>query len=301
MAEAGVEHEYIFSEGRGMSDRCDNKWVQQIVDLQHEDGSWGCFHTLSQPTKAQPITTEQALRRLRILGLTKDDEPVARAIAYMEQNLKQPLPTVFHEKKHDSKTYGDLMLATWIRLFDLENETAQVIANKWAKIVSSAFQEGAYSNDRYVSTYEAEFVKLNPKAGCLADFVVFYQLALLPGFLSPEVESAMLDYVLPHKRGIVYIYNSPVNVLPEVFASKNASWYLSAIELLAAYDSAPKKLGFVVKWLKNNRDADGMWDMGAAVKDGIHFPLSDSWRKPEDRRRDCTARIKKLLERLTVN
>jgi hypothetical protein len=53
-----------------------SKWVKQILDLQHEDGSWGCFHTLSNPTKAQPMTTEQALRRLRILGLTKDDEPI---------------------------------------------------------------------------------------------------------------------------------------------------------------------------------------------------------------------------------
>ena len=281
-----------------MDNRCENKWVRQIVDLQHEDGSWGHFHTLSQPTKAQPMTTEQALRRLRILGLTKDDAPIARAIAYMEQNLRQPFPTVFQEKKHDSKTYGDLMLATWIRLFDPDNEDALVIAKKWAKIISSAFQDGEYTNERYVSAYEAEFLKLNPKAGCLADFVVFYQLALLPGLLSSEVESAMLDYVLPHKRGIAYIYNSPVNVLPVEFVSKNASWYLSAMELLVEYNSAPMKLGFVVKWLLANRDADGMWDMSAAVKDGIHFPLSDSWRKPEDRKRDCTARITKLIERL---
>jgi len=109
----------------------------------------------------------------------------------------------------------------------------------------------------------------------------------------------MLDYVLPHTRGIVYIYNSPVNVLPEVFASKNASRYLSAMELLAAYDSAPKKLGFVVEWLLDNRGADGMWDMGAAVKDGINFPLSDSWRKPKDRKSDCTARITKLIKMYT--
>ena len=26
-----------------MSNRYDNKWVQQIVDFQHEDGSWGLF------------------------------------------------------------------------------------------------------------------------------------------------------------------------------------------------------------------------------------------------------------------
>jgi hypothetical protein len=275
-----------------------NKWIKQIVSLQQNDGSWGCFHTLSRPTKAQPMTTEQALRRLRILGLTKDDEPITRAIAYMEHNLKQPFPTIFQEKKHDSKTYGDLMLAAWITLFDPQNEAALVIANKWARIISAAFQDGKYSKERYVSAYEAEFVKLNPKAGCFSDFVVFYQLALLPGLLIPEVERMMLDYVLPHKRGIVYIYNNPVNVLPETFSSRKASWYLSAMELLARYDCAPQKLGFVVKWLLDNRDADGTWDMGSDSKDGIHFPLSDSWRKSEDRKRDCTVRITKLLKTL---
>ena len=81
----------------------DNIWVQQILALQQEDGSWGHFHSLSQPTKQQPMTTEQALRRLWILGLTKDDQPIARTLAYMELNLLKPHPTVFHEKKHDSK------------------------------------------------------------------------------------------------------------------------------------------------------------------------------------------------------
>ena len=116
--------EYADSEGYKMSGHYTNKWVQQIIDLQHEDGSWGCFHTLSQPTKAQPITTEQALRRLRILGLKKHDEPIARAVTYMERNLIKPFPTVFHEKKHDSKTYGDLMLAAWIKLFDSTSNPA---------------------------------------------------------------------------------------------------------------------------------------------------------------------------------
>ena len=244
------------------------------------------------------MTTEQALRRLRILGLTKDDEPIARTVAYMERNLAQPFPTVFHEKKHDSKTYGDLMLAAWIRLFDTNNEAALVIAKKWARIISAAFQNGAYSHTRYVTAYEAEFVKLNPKAGCLADFVVFYQLALLPGLLEHDVESAMLDYVLAHERGIVYIYGGPLTDLPETFQSLKASRYLAALELLAGYGTASQKLGFATKWLLDNRSDGGEWDMGAAVKDGIHFPLSDSWRKPEDRRRDCTVRVEKLLNRL---
>lgn len=65
----------------------ESKWIQEIVNLQHEDGSWGLFHALSQPSNKRPITTEQALRRLRILGLTKDDECVRRALEYTEKCL----------------------------------------------------------------------------------------------------------------------------------------------------------------------------------------------------------------------
>lgn len=276
----------------------DNKWVQQILALQQDDGSWGHFHSLGKPTKQQPMTTEQALRRLRILGLTKDDEPIARTLAYMEHNLMQPYPTVFHEKKHDSKTYGDLMLAAWIRLFDPDNNAAFSIAKKWAKVITCAFQSGEYSHAEYVKAYESEFTKLNPKAGCLADFVVFYQLALLPGLISYEIESSMLDYVLVHQRGIVYIYESRLDTLPEQFNSRKANRYLAAMELLSDYSLAPGKLSFVVDWLKNQQDENGLWDMSPTVKDGIYFPLSNSWLKTEDRKRDCTLRVRRLLDKL---
>ncbi len=278
----------------------DNKWVQQILALQQDDGSWGNFHTLSQPTKQQPMTTEQALRRLRILGLTKGDESIARTLAYMEHNLMQPYPTVFHEKKHDSKTYGDLMLAAWIRLFDPDNITALSIAKKWAYIITCAFQSGEYSHAEYVKAYESEFTKLNPKAGCLADFVVFYQLALLPGLLNHEIEASMLDYVLVHQRGIVYIYESRLDILPEQFTSRKANRYLAAMELLSDYSLAPEKLGFVVDWLKSQQDENGLWDMSSTVKDGIYFPVSDSWLKIENRKRDCTSRVIRLIDKLEV-
>lgn len=279
----------------------DTKWASQILALQHEDGSWGHFHTLSNPTKAQPITTEQALRRLRILGFTKDDEPICRAMHYMETNLANPEPTVFHEKKHDSKTYGDLMLAAWLRLFDSGNKLALTIAKKWAAIIEAAFADGTYSHDAYVVAYETEIgKKLNPKAGCLTNFVVFYQMVLLQGMLAPGTERSVLDYALDFPTGMVYIYNKPLRDLPEAFASKQANHYLAAIELLAGYASAANELKFVAEWLMQHCGNDGLWDMGAVVKDGIHFPLSESWRNPANRKADCTYRISKLLKQLGV-
>jgi hypothetical protein len=64
-----------------------NKWIQEILELQQGDGSWGYFHSLSQPVKQKPITTEQALRRLRILGLTAADEPYNAPYAILKAAL----------------------------------------------------------------------------------------------------------------------------------------------------------------------------------------------------------------------
>ena len=43
------------------------KWANQIISMQHPDGSWGCFHTLRGDSDT-PITTEMALFRLELLG-----------------------------------------------------------------------------------------------------------------------------------------------------------------------------------------------------------------------------------------
>ena len=271
-----------------------NRWVHEILELQHDDGSWGCFHTLSQPARQQPITTEQALRRLRILGLSKEDEPIRRAIGYMERCLAQPVSPVFNEKIHDAKIFSDLMLSAWLRLFEPNNAAALPVARRWANIIEAAFANGGYDHSYYVEAYKTEF-GIRPQGGRLVDFVSFYPIALLQGLLTSQAEDRFLDYVLSHKAGIYYIYGKPLNVLPDEFASRQASCYIAAMELLSGYNSAPVKLGFATDWIMNNRDNSGQWDMGIQAKDGIYFPLSDSWRKAEDRRQDCTARVKRLL------
>lgn len=69
-----------------------NKWVQEIVSLQHEDGSWGLwFHSMGKPTSRFPLTTEQALRRLSILGLTKTTS-VCAALWNISKNASEVNP-----------------------------------------------------------------------------------------------------------------------------------------------------------------------------------------------------------------
>ena len=123
---------------------------------------------------------------------------------------------------------------------------------------------------------------------------MFYHAALLFGVLPPKTEELFLDYYLSKPDGMFYIYDKPLNRPPEIFASREASCYLAAIEVLSRYGQAKGKLKFVVDWLYANQDGNGQWDFGEKAKDGIYFPLSDRWDKTA-RLTDSTFRVRKIL------
>jgi hypothetical protein len=273
------------------------KWVIDLISLQQPNGSWGYFHSLS--TKSDyTITTEQALRRLRILGLDYRDKCIQKAVGYMKRYLlgEEDFPDR-KEKLHDWTIATHLMIAAQIRLFLPEDKLAVNIAHKWKDIIEYAFSGSEYSQKLYEEAYEETFHK-KPRGGRLVDFTNFYPLTLLSGLLSGDAESKVLDYVISRPEGIYYIYDKCLGVLPEDFASKQASRYLAAVELLSGYSAAKEKFSYVVKWLQENCGEDGFWDMGASTKDGIQYPLSASWKKDINRKIDCTVRVASLLVKL---
>ena len=273
------------------------KWAKQILDLQDEEGKWGQFHSLSK-SNGDRYTTEMALRRLKRLGFTMEDSCIQRAVAYMTACLRRekeiPDP---REKLHDWDIFTDLMLATWIRQFTLDCLEANRVANTWAKLITESFQSGTYCHESYVASYLETF-GMKPRGGRLVDFVNFYPIALLPGCLDEDTESSFLDYILQHETGIYYIYENRLTDLPSRFQHRKTSYYLAALELLAVYSTAGRKLSFAADWLLSQRNDRGTWDMGSCVNDKIYFPLSDSWRKRETREADCTYRITNLLNKI---
>ena len=280
----------------------DTKWAKEILAQQDENGLWGNFNTLSKPSKA-PITTEQALRRLYVLGFDINDEAIARTVTYMSDCLKgrKQMPDR-REKMHNWDIFTELMLAVWIRKFTLADRSANRVAGKWADIITRAFSSGSFSHEDCALAYTEIFGE-PPRGGRLVDFVTFYQLSLLPGMLNERTERLMMDYVLHYDKGIYYVFSRPsgdsrICNVPETFASREAGKYLAALELLAEYRNSIDMLHFASKWLYANQREEGNWDMGSEVKDGIYFPLSDNWKKKENRIADCTWRIRRLLDKL---
>ena len=283
---------------RGVGLFKDSKWSKEIISLQKPNGMWGHFHSLSEPNKKSPITTEQALRRLSILGYDIEDGCIAKAVAYMSDCLSdKTLIPERPEKLHNWDIFTDLMLATWIRRFTKDNDSANKIAGKWASLITSAFDKGTYNHVVYESSY-FDIFGMKPKGGRLVDFVTFYQVSLISDCLDENIEATLFDYIMNHESGIYYICNGPLTALPDSFMSKQACAYIAAMELIVSYRRNRHKLHFVADWLNLNKSANGMWDMGAVAKNYIHFPLSDDWRNRRIRESDCSYRIQKLVDKI---
>lgn len=287
-----------------MPDYKNGKWATQIIASQKHDGSWGYFHTLAMPSSGKAITTEQAIHRLRRLGFTKDDVPIQKALAYMHNCLANTslLPDP-REKRMDWDIFIALMLSSWIRKFTDDDPLANQTAKKWRTVVEAAFQNGQYDPDIYVHTlYEV----LKPKYGTkkrhkeLLRLPYYYPIALLAKEIDKSIEKAFFDHVMGSAQGYYYGFVGSVLQPPSNFCSKEASRFLSAIELYCDYPNryCKAKLQPVVAWLNANRNENGRWDMGAKVKDGTYFPLSDSWRTAALRETDCTYRIDKIITAL---
>lgn len=278
----------------------EGKWATQILAERHEDGMWGNFHTLSRPVKGRPITTEQAIRRLYCLGYNIEDEVIKNVVDCMVLCIRDrhKIDNYF-EKTHDWHLFEKLMLSAWIRIFDSQNPYALEVAQSWADIAEKAFARGTYCRENDIEAFTKQQGR-RPQSGFETGFGMFYHAVLLQGILTPKTERLFLDYYLSKQDGMYYIYDKPLNQVPEEFASRGASCYLAAMEVLAGYKSAKEKLSFVVEWLNDNKDENDQWDFGPKANDGVYFPLSDTWRKAEDRKRDCTERVNRFLNRLLI-
>lgn len=279
--------------------RYEGKWAEQMIQLQQADGKWGHFHSLSA-NSGSPITTEQALRRLERLGYTIEDDCIQKAVGYLGDCLagKKQIPDRC-EKHTGWDAFINLMLATWIRRFTNDNILANQTAEKWAYIISSCFETSVFDRKRYASLFLEAFGDI-PNKDRLFDIEHFYIVSILPNCLDRCTEDLFTSYIMNYPNGIYYVYDKSLSKLPPVFESKQASRYLGAVEMLAKYQQAHKKLGFVAEWLNNNKNENGKWDMGSIVNDKVYFPLSDNWRRRETREYDCTARIEALLTEINL-
>lgn len=298
--------EYIFYRdilGKTITDKSvkekilSSELVRKITDQQFQDGSWDCFHTLSSGSSTN-LTTENAVRRLLILGLDIDDETIKKAFNYLERYLNKEID--IRDRKEglsDWTEVTELFAAAWMLEIDSSCEIACSIADRWALLITRCFAGGSFCIDDYYSAFIDIF---NTTPGKRAwDIESFHIAAVLKDRLEPEIEERFIDYLLNNENGMYYVSRGRLADLPKKFMSRETSRFLYAHILLSRYRSYRKKCGFAAEWLMKNRGEDGLWDLGPKVKDNVFFPFSGSWRNVIDRRIDSTLFVQKYLIGIT--
>ena len=275
-----------------------NHWVIELTAEQRNDGSWGAFHSRDTRAKQKVLITEMGVERAINLGLDTAHPILKNAAIYIRRLLGGSLPFPDRHEKNDRWNTGQRLFtaSTYSRIHP-QDPLLNPDRDLWYEIAYRTFQSGAYSADDE-SRAHAELTGASVKDSYLV-LCGKYQLTILgsmPGSLSRDNETLLLDWLWALPEGIGYL-NAPLNKPPALDKPGYIDRWLASMELLARLFPTWTELAQVtIEWIWDQRRADGCWDFGPRPPGSAYLPLSDSWRKKENRVIDWSTRILVLLQ-----
>lgn len=282
---------------------CQHKHVIELYATQHEDGTWGRFHTQDTSIKQRFVTTEVAIERAFALGLDKDTPLLKRAAGFICDHLTGQVAWSDPPEKHDHPMlwyYGtQLISAAYLALIDPLHPLLRERQQHLIEMLTIAFRSGQYRpQDEIKARTELTGITSKAPAGYLLAKYCLILLASASEQLAPSLEDQLLTHILRKPGGIYYINSACLQDFPTVQDKRFIGWF-NAVELLSHFNGWKRHAAQFTAWIWDQRGADGLWDFGSRAADGRYFPLSADWRKKGNRAIDCTVRVLALLERLS--
>lgn len=274
--------------------------ARALADAQLADGSWGRFH--SQDTNAKQIfpTSEYAIERALALGLDARFAALARMQGYIERHLRGEVVWTDRPEKHD-----DPRLWPFFTRFISAGRLAQLapghplLAEYTAfmrALLAASFAGGAH--DPQAERQAQQALSGIPTRGHWSLLSNIHGVLLLgaAGPLPPGLERAWLAWLLARDGGIYYVNGGRGKLaeMPGIAAPAFSGW-LRAHELLRVFPSWRELAAGALGALWAQRGADGLWDVGPRASRWCHWPLSDCWRRKQDRVIDGSVRILRML------
>jgi len=272
-----------------------SQWILELINEQMEDGSWGRFHS-AMKTKGKIVTTEAAVERGLALGLEASDPIFCTTINYLSRLLEGAVDFPDPAERNDRWATGKqpFAAATLARICP----TLPILAKTWklwCTIAERTFASGKYDEEAEVRAHEAltgasvkdSYLVLNNR----------YQLALLGSHaekLPKAVESALFDWVWHKSDGVGYL-EIPLANRPRRFTAGMLDRLFTSLEILSCFPSWREQGKSMVDWLWEQRNSEGLWDFGPRASMTVYFPLSESWRRKQQRQHDWTTRVLILL------
>ncbi len=270
--------------------------VRKLEVEQWDDGSFGRFHSADTSAKQKIPTTEAGVERALALGLDASHPSLKKTTKYLEKILGRriefPDPPEFNNRWETGKK---LFAASTLSLIDPENKVIDEALELWIELAKRIFKNGRYDPDTEVEAHR-ELTGASVKNSYLV-ISSRYQLALLgsrPGTLPANIEQAMLKWIWTRREGIGYL-SQDMSRPPQCEYPLSVEAWLRSLEILMRFPRWRKHARDAGRWLWSCPGEDGLWDFGARSGAFHYFPLSDNWRKAQDRRNDWSTRVLIIL------
>lgn len=265
------------------------------VELAREqglDGGWGRFHTQDTSIRARFPTSERAIERALALGLDRHDLVLRRAAGFMELVLRGEAD--WADRAEKSETWYEakkVITAGMLALVDPANELLRPVWELWTAVARESLADGTHSLERENAAFR-RMTGAAFKRGYLHSVYVLSLLGSRGPELLPGLSQAILEWIWSSRSGIGYIEADLKNPSP----ARLEPWVRS-LEVLSSFPGWRECARGAADWLWARRRDDGLWDFGRGMKTGFWFPLSDSWKRRENRAIDHSTRILILLRK----
>lgn len=272
--------------------------VRELASQQCSNGGWGAFHSRNTGSKGRISTTEAAVERALSLGLDASHPILENASSYILALMKGELPFPDRPEKNDRWLTGvRLFLASTLALIHPHHPLLDRDRNLWHQIAKETFQSGKYNPQHEIQAHAK-----GTGASVFGSYLVLnhrYQLNILgsvPGLLGIELEMALLEWLWELPAGIGYL-GLPLYLPPPRKPRPIDSWFTSLEWIARLFPTWVYFAKPAVDWIWEQRGREGYWDFGLRSPSSRFFPLSENWRRRENRLLDWTTRVLILLRR----
>ena len=274
-----------------------SRWVGVLESEQRADGGWGPFHSRSVKLKQRTISTEFGVERALALGLTGADPLLARARENIAGLLGDPSAFPDLPEKNDRWPTGlPMILAGTLALIEPRHPAIAPVRELWIELAKRIFKGGGYSEQAEIAAH-AELTGATVRGSYLhiANRYAVSILSSAPQLLPTSLEQAYVGWLYRKPEGLDYLEEQLSAMPPPSQRPGRFDRWLTSLELISRLPGWREHAATALDWLWAQRDSNGMWDLGPRGSTTAWFPLSDSWRKPQCRRHDWTARVLSLL------
>jgi hypothetical protein len=277
--------------------RSENRWIRELGDAQHHDGSWGRFHTRDTAADQRIPTTEQGVYEAVALGLEPTDDLLRRAGGHMVGILTGAVSVPdYAEQTPFWAAMMRFFVGGTMALFDPYIPVLDRVMADARVLLEETFSTGSYDAEDEAQAWQS--IVDTSETGRYLSLSTRYFLELFGPHVDElplPLEDAYANWLWRRKGGVGYL-GVPLMQPPDPESPTLGRWLLS-LDLMSPFPSSRAFVQEPLAWLWEHRNSNGLWDFGPRTGDKDFFQLSSSWREAHARENDHSTRALLALSR----